>query len=49
MGLCGFDGGRNWDAAIDADRNSHAYKEIVRHTRGLKGRRGEVKRYELVQ
>ena len=49
MGLCGFDGGRKRDAAIEAYRSSDAHKEIVRHTRGLKGRRGEVKRYELVQ
>jgi hypothetical protein len=39
MGLRGFDGGRNWETAIEAYRNSHAHKEIVRHTRGLKGRR----------
>jgi len=33
MGLCGFDGGGNWESAIEADRNSHAHKEIVRRTR----------------
>ena len=49
MGLCGFDGGRNWDTAIEACRNSHAHNEIVRHTRGLKGAKAEVKLYELVQ
>jgi len=40
-----------WDseAAIEAYRNSDAHKEIVRHTRGLKGAKAEVKLYELVQ
>jgi hypothetical protein len=40
-----------WDseAAIEAYRNSAAHKEIVRHTRGLKGAKAEVKLYELVQ
>jgi heme-degrading monooxygenase HmoA len=37
------------DAAIEAYRNSEAHKEIVRHTRGLKGAKAEVKLYELVQ
>ena len=39
-----------WDseAAIEAYRNS-AHKEIVRHTRGLRGAKAEVKLYELVQ
>jgi heme-degrading monooxygenase HmoA len=37
------------DAAIEAYRNSDAHKEIVRHTRGLKGAKAEVKLYELVQ
>ena len=34
--------------AIDAYRNSDAHKEIVRHARGLKGSKAEVKLYELV-
>jgi hypothetical protein len=38
-----------WEAAIEAYRNSAAHKEIVRHTRGLKGAKAEVKLYELVQ
>jgi len=40
-----------WDseAAIEAYRASDAHKEIVRHTRGLKGAKAEVKLYELVQ
>ena len=40
-----------WDseAAIEAYRSSDAHKEIVRHTRGLKGAKAEVKLYELVQ
>jgi heme-degrading monooxygenase HmoA len=40
-----------WDseAAIDAYRNSDAHKEIVRHTRGLKGAKAEVKLYDLVR
>ena len=40
-----------WDseAAIDAYRFSDAHKEIVRHARGLKGAKAEVKLYELVQ
>jgi heme-degrading monooxygenase HmoA len=37
------------EAAIEAYRNSEAHKEIVRHTRGLKGAKAEVKLYELVQ
>jgi len=39
----------DWEAAIDAYRNGDAHKEIVRHTRGLKGAKAEVKLYELVQ
>ena len=30
-------------------RNSDAHKEIVRHTRGLKGAKAKVKLYDLVQ
>ena len=37
------------EAAIEAYRNSDAHKEIVRHTRGLKGAKAEVKLYDLVQ
>ena len=37
------------EAAIEAYRNSDAHKEIVRHTRGLKGAKAEVKLYELVK
>ena len=33
------------EAAIEAYRNSDAHKEIVRHTRGLKGAKAEVKLY----
>ena len=39
----------DWEAAIDAYRNGDAHKEIVRHTRGLKGAKAEVKLYELVK
>jgi heme-degrading monooxygenase HmoA len=28
------------EAAIDAYRNSHSHKKIMRHTRGLKGAKG---------
>jgi hypothetical protein len=38
-----------WEAAIEAYRASATHKEIVRHTRGLKGAKAEVKLYELVQ
>jgi len=40
-----------WDseAAIEAYRNGAAHKEIVRHTRALKGAKAEVKLYDLVQ
>ena len=37
------------EAAIEAYRNSDAHKEIVRHTRGLKGAKAEAKLYDLVQ
>jgi len=37
------------EAAIETYRNSGAHKEIVRHTRGLKGAKAEVKLYDLVQ
>ena len=37
------------EAAIEAYRNSQAHKEIVRHSRALKGAQAEVKLYELVQ
>jgi heme-degrading monooxygenase HmoA len=37
------------EAAIEAYRNSDAHKEIVRHRRGLKGAKAEVKLYDLVQ
>ena len=39
-----------WDSEADIERyrNSDAHKEIVRHTRGLKGSKAEVKLYELV-
>jgi heme-degrading monooxygenase HmoA len=37
------------EAAIEAYRNSDAHKKIVRHTRGLKGAKAEVKLYDLVQ
>jgi hypothetical protein len=38
-----------WEAAIEAYRNSDAHEEIVRRTRGLKAAKAEVKLYELVQ
>jgi len=39
-----------WEAEADIEtyRNSDAHKEIVRHTRGLKGAQAEVKLYDLV-
>ena len=39
-----------WDSEADIEhyRNSDAHKEIVRHARGLKGSKAEVKLYELV-
>ena len=39
-----------WDTQADIDlyMSSDAHKEIVRHTRGLKGSKAEVKLYELV-
>ena len=37
------------EAAIEAYRNSDTHKKIVRHTRGLKGAKAEVKLYDLVQ
>jgi heme-degrading monooxygenase HmoA len=38
-----------WDSEADVDlyRNSDAHQEIVRHTRGLKGAKAEVKLYDL--
>ncbi|MCC6889431.1 MAG: antibiotic biosynthesis monooxygenase [Hyphomicrobiales bacterium] len=36
------------EADIEAYRNSPAHKEIVRHSRALKGAKAEVKLYELV-
>jgi heme-degrading monooxygenase HmoA len=35
------------EAAIERYRDSEAHKEIVRHTRSLKGAKAEVKLYEL--
>ena len=39
-----------WDSEADIAlyENSDAHKEIVRHTRGLKGAKAAVKLYELV-
>jgi len=39
-----------WDTEADIEtyRNSDAHKEIVRHTRSLKGAKAEVKLYDLV-
>ena len=39
-----------WESenAIENYRNSDAHKEIVRHARGLKGSKAEVKLYDLV-
>jgi heme-degrading monooxygenase HmoA len=39
-----------WDSEMDVElyRNSDAHQEIVRHTRGLKGSKAEVKLYDLV-
>jgi autoinducer 2-degrading protein len=39
-----------WESETDIEnyRNSDAHKDIVRHTRGLKGAKAEVKLYELV-
>jgi heme-degrading monooxygenase HmoA len=37
------------EAAIDAYRNSDAHKKIVRHTRGLKVSKAEIKLYDLVE
>jgi heme-degrading monooxygenase HmoA len=39
-----------WDSEADvaAYLDSEAHKEIVRHTRGLKGAKAEVKHYDLV-
>ena len=37
------------EAVIEVYRNSDAHKEIVRHTRGLKGAKAKVKLYDLVQ
>ena len=39
-----------WDTEDDIElyRNSDAHKEIVRHTRALKGAKAEVKLYDLV-
>ena len=40
-----------WDSEADIERyrESDAHKEIVRHARGLKGSKAQVKLYELVQ
>ena len=40
-----------WDSEADIAAYSHgdAHKEIVRHTRALKGAKAKVKLYELVQ
>ena len=37
------------ETAIEAYRNSQAHKDIVGHTRALKGTKAEVKLYSLVQ
>ena len=39
-----------WETEVDIEAycNSDAHKEIVRHTRALKGAKAEVKLYELV-
>jgi heme-degrading monooxygenase HmoA len=37
------------EADIDMYRNSDAHKEIVRHARGLKGSKAQVKLYDLVE
>ena len=39
-----------WESETDIEnyRNSAAHKEIVRHARGLKGSKAEVKLYDLV-
>jgi heme-degrading monooxygenase HmoA len=39
-----------WESQTDIEnyRSSEAHKDIVRHTRGLKGAKAEVKLYELV-
>ena len=39
-----------WDSEADIElySSSEAHKEIVRHTRALKGAKAEVKLYELV-
>jgi heme-degrading monooxygenase HmoA len=54
--LRGRDGGEfisysEWNSEADIDRykNSDAHKEIVRHTRGLKGASAVVKLYDVVQ
>jgi heme-degrading monooxygenase HmoA len=39
----------DWEAAIGAYRNGDAHEEIVRHTRGLKGAKAQVRLYELVK
>jgi heme-degrading monooxygenase HmoA len=39
----------NSEADIDRYKNSDAHKEIVRHTRGLKGASAVVKLYDVVQ
>jgi heme-degrading monooxygenase HmoA len=40
-----------WEAEADIERylKSDAHKEIVRHARGLKGAKAEVKLYDLVK
>lgn len=39
-----------WDTEADIElyRNSDAHKEIIRHSRALKGSKAEVKLYDLV-
>ena len=37
------------EADIESYRNSDAHKEIVRHARGLKGAKAQVKLYDLVE
>jgi heme-degrading monooxygenase HmoA len=41
----------DWESEADIERylRSDAHKEIVRHTRGLKGAKAEVKLYDLVK
>jgi len=39
MGLCGFDGGRNWDAAIEACTTATPTRRSCGTRAGWKGRR----------